>query len=128
MVSRIPRHTYKTIADAHWGFQQIQLHEESITPWGRYRYSRTPMGHCAAPDAYTRRFDEAITGIPRKFKCVDDTLLFDPSVEEAFWHAYDFLETCSTKGVTLKPEKFRFGRREVDFVGSHVGWDVVFSD
>ncbi|XP_076042081.1 uncharacterized protein LOC143025983 [Oratosquilla oratoria] len=130
MVSGIPRHTYKTIADAHWGFHQVELQEASkklttfITPWGRYRYCRTPMGHCAAPDAYTRRFDEAIAGIQRKVKCVDDTLLFDASVEDAFWHTYNFLETCATKGVTLKPEKFKFGRREVDFVGFHVGWDA----
>ncbi|XP_076050210.1 uncharacterized protein LOC143030874 [Oratosquilla oratoria] len=60
----------------------------------------------------------------RKFKCVDDTLLYDASVEDAFWHTYDFLETCAMKGVTLKPEKFRFCRRQVDFVGFHVGWDA----
>ena len=126
MVSGIPRHTYKTTADAHWGFHQVELHEASkkLTPWGRYRYCRTPMGHCAAPDAYTRRFDDAIAGIPRKFKCVDDTLLFDSSVEDAFWHTYDFLETCAMRGVTLNPEKFRFCRRQVDFVGFHVGWDA----
>ncbi|KAK3888979.1 hypothetical protein Pcinc_006984 [Petrolisthes cinctipes] len=130
LVSGIPRHTYKTTSDAHWGFHQVELQEDSkrlttfITPWGRYRYRRTPMGHCAAPDAYTRRFDEAIEDIQRKFKCVDDTLLFDNSVEEAFWHTYDFLETCARKGVTLKPEKFKFCRRQVDFVGFHVGWDA----
>ncbi|XP_076036521.1 uncharacterized protein LOC143022265 [Oratosquilla oratoria] len=130
MVSGIPRHTYKTTADAHWGFHQVKLQEASrrlttfITPWGRYRYCRTPMGHCAAPDAYTRRYDDAIAGIPRKFKCVDDTLLYDASVEDAFWHTYDFLETCAMKGVTLKTEKFRFCRRQVDFVGFHVGWDA----
>ena len=130
LVSVILHCTYKTTADAHWGFHQVKLHEDSrklttfITPWGRYRYCRTPMGHCAAPDAYTRRFDVAIAGIPRKLKCVDDTLLFDSSVKDAFWHTYDFLETCAMKGVTLKPEKFKFCRRQVDFVGCHVGWDT----
>ncbi|KAK3887585.1 hypothetical protein Pcinc_008290 [Petrolisthes cinctipes] len=60
LVSGIPRHTYKTTSDAHWGFHQVELQEDSkrlttfITPWGRNRYRRTPMGHCAAPDAYTR--------------------------------------------------------------------------
>lgn len=132
MVSGIPRHSFKTTADAHWGFHQVELHEKSrrlttfITPWGRFRYRRTPMGHCAAPDAYTRRFDDAIVGIPRKIKCVDDTLLFDASVEDAFWHVYDFLETCAAKGVTLKPEKFTFCRREVDFVGFHVSWEEYY--
>lgn len=66
------------------------------------------MGHCAAPDVYTRRYDEAIAGITRKLKYIDDTLLYDATVEEAFWHTYEFLETCVSKGITLKPEKFTF--------------------
>jgi len=81
------------------------------------------MGHCAAPDAYTRRYDEAIAGIQRKLKCVDDTVINDYNVEDAFWHAHQFLEMCAMKGITLKPEKFKFCRRELDFVGFHVGWD-----
>lgn len=130
MASGIPAHTYKTVADAHWGFHQVELDEKSrrlttfITPWGRYQYCRTPMGHCAAGDAYTRRFDDAIIDLPRKHKCVDDTLLYDTGVEEAFWHVYDFLEVCAKAGVTLKPEKFRFCQREVDFVGYHLAWDT----
>ena len=31
--------------------------------------------------------------------------------------------TCSRHGVTLSPEKFKFGRREVDFCGFHVEWE-----
>jgi len=108
----------------------VELDEDSrplttfITPWGRYQYCRTPMGHCSAGDAYTKRFDDAIQDLPRKHKCVDDTLLYDTSVEEAFWHTYDFLEVCAKARVTLKPEKFRFCRREVEFVGYHLGWDT----
>ena len=129
MVSNVPGHTYKTVADAFSGFHQVELDEESqklttfITPWGRYQYLRTPMGHCAAPDAYTKRFDDAIAGIERKYKCIDDTLLYDESVEKSFWHTYDFLEMCANSGVTLNPEKFAFCRREVEFVGYDLGWE-----
>ena len=129
MVSGVPFHSFKTVSDAFWGFHQVELDEVSrklttfITPWGRFQYKRTPMGHCSASDAYTRRFDDAIQDIQRKYKCVDDTLLHDESVEEAFWHTYEFLQTCARKGITLKPEKFKFCRREVDFVGFHLGWD-----
>ena len=56
-------------------------------------------------------------------KCVDDVLLYDDSIEAAFWHVYSFLETCSLKGVTLNPEKFRFCQREATFVGFLIGWD-----
>lgn len=129
IVSSVPTRTYKTVADAFSGFHQVELDEASsrlttfITPWGRYRYLRTPMGHCAASDAYTKRFDDAIADIPRKFKCVDDTLLFDSSVEQAFWHVYSFLEKCARRGITLQPEKFQFAKREVDFVGFSLGWE-----
>ena len=94
-----------------------------ITPWRRFRYRRTPMGHCSAGDAYTRRFDDDIQGIMRKYKCVNDTLLYNSSIEEVFWHTYEFLTTCAAKGITLKPEKFQFAWREVDFVGFRLGWD-----
>ncbi|KAK4327848.1 hypothetical protein Pmani_001697 [Petrolisthes manimaculis] len=129
MVSDVPPHSFKTVADAHWGFHQVELDEDSrhlttfITPWGRYQYCRTPMGHCSATDAYTKRFDDAVTDLPRKHKCVDDTLLYDSSVEGAFWHTYEFLELCAKKGITLKPEKFSFCKREVEFVDFHLGWE-----
>ena len=123
MVSSVPNHTYKTTLDAFWGFHQVPPAEESrplttfITPWGRYRYLRTPMGHISASDAYTKRYDDAVVDIPRKFKCVDDVLLHDKSIEGAFWHCWDYLTRCAEAGVTLSPEKFRFSRKEVEFVG-----------
>ena len=130
MVSSVPKRTYKTTLDAFWGFHQVPLDENSrpltafITPWGRYRYLRTPMGHCSASDAYTKRYDDAVVDIDRKFKCVDDVLLFDYGIEQAFWHCWEYLEVCGRAGVTLSPEKFSFCRREVEFVGFKLGWDA----
>lgn len=127
MASGVLAHSYKTVADAHWGFHQVELDEQwrrlttFITPWGRYQCCRTPMGYCAAGDAYT---NDAIVGVPQKYKCVDDTLLHDTSVEEAFWHTFEFLEVCTKAGVTLKPEKSQFCRREAAFVGYHLTWDT----
>lgn len=129
MVSDIPPHSYKTVADAHWGFYQVEHDEESrhlksfIMPWGRFQYCRTPMGHFSATDAYTKRFDDAVSGFPRKHKCADDPILYDGNIQDALWHMYDFLELCAKKGITLKPEKFMFCCREEEFVGYHLGWD-----
>ena len=82
------------------------------------------MGLCSSTDAYTRKFDDAIEHIQRKLKCVDDVLLYDHNIENAFWHTYQFLETCAEKGITLNPDKFKFCRREVEFVGYNVGWEA----
>ena len=64
-----------------------------------------------------------MTDFPHKHKCVDDTLLYDCSIEGAFWHIYDFLELCAKKDIILKPEKFRFCCREMEFVSFHLGWE-----
>ncbi|XP_068231981.1 uncharacterized protein [Palaemon carinicauda] len=70
------------------------------------------MGHRSTGDAYTRLFDNVIQDI------------YDDSIEGTFWHAYDSFETCAAKGITLKPEKFQFARREVDFVGFNLAWEA----
>ena len=43
-----------------------------------------PQGFIAAGDLYTRQYGEIIKDILRKVKCVDDTLLYDNSIEQAF--------------------------------------------
>lgn len=75
-----------------------------------------------ALDAYTKRFDDTIESIARKHKCMDDTLLYDVSVEQPFWHAYEFLETCHKSGITLQPEKVKFFQRETEF-GFQLRWE-----
>ncbi|XP_063859146.1 uncharacterized protein LOC135100114 [Scylla paramamosain] len=129
LISSVSKHTFKTVADAYSGYHQIPLDSESrklttfITPWGRFRYRRTPMGHCAAQDAFTKRLDDVMSDVPRKIKCVDDTLLHDKSVAEAFWHTYGFLQKCRDNGVTLRSDKFSFCKRNVTFAGYLLGWE-----
>ena len=73
------------------GYHAIELDAESqpittfITEWGRCIYLRLPQEYLAAGDAYTRRYDEVIKNIPQKVKIVDDTLLYDYCIEEAFF-------------------------------------------
>lgn len=92
-----------------------------ISPWGQFRYCKTPMGHCAAQDTFTKRFDDIITEVPRKLKCVNDALLHENSV--AFWHTYNFLNNYMENGVISRPDKFHFCRRSVTFAGYLLGWE-----
>ena len=104
LVSSIPLHTYKTVADAYQGYHQVLLDEES---------SQLTVFR----DAYTHQFEEILVDVPRKHRLVDDTLLHDFDIETAFYHTFDFLMTCAANGVTLTPRKFKFARKEIDFVG-----------
>ena len=129
VVSNIPKHSYKTVMDAFNGYHQVELDVESrklttfITEYGRYQYLRTPQGHMSSRDAYTRRYDDIISDVPRKHKVVDDVLLHDVSIKDAFYHTYDYLILCEQNGVTLQPKKFMFARREVEFVGYQINWE-----
>ena len=74
-------------------------------------------------DTFIKRFDDTITDVSRKLKCVDDTLLHNSSVSDAFWHTYDFLQRCIVSSVTLPPDKFCFCKRSVTFTGYLFDWE-----
>lgn len=61
-----------------------------MLPLSAYAY-----GTLSCTDVFTKCFDDSITDIPRKRKCVDDPLLYDHNFAKAFWHTYGFLETRS---------------------------------
>lgn len=122
----VPPHTRKTVSDAWNGYHSIEVHEDDrhlttfITPKGRFRYRVAPQGYIASGDSYTRRFDEIAMDIPRKTKCVDDTLLWSDTIEEAFHQAAEWLDLCGRNGITLNPNKFVFAKETVTFAGFQI--------
>ena len=129
LVAQIPAGKIKTVMDAWNGYHSLMLDEESrelttfITEWGRYRYLRGPQGFHGTGDAYTRRFDDITSGEERYLRCVDDGLLWDDSIEDAFWHTFDHVKLCADNGIVFNPEKFRFGRETIEFAGFEVTKD-----
>ena len=122
----VPHGMKKTVFDAWNGYHSVPIIEEDrhlttfITPWCRYRYRTAPQGYIASGDGYTRRFDEIVSDIPKKTKCVDDALLWGDNIEESFFQACHWLETCGNNGITLNPEKFVFAQDCVEFAGFQI--------
>lgn len=50
-------------------------------------------------------------------KIVDDTLLYDDSIEQSFYHVWDYLTLCANAGVVVNAKKFQFCKDTVDFAG-----------
>ena len=71
----------------------------------------------ASGDGYTRRYDEIISSIPNKTKCVDDALLWSDTIGESFFQAANWLDIYGRHGITLNPNKFRFAQDDVEFTG-----------
>ena len=78
----LPHGKKKTVFDTWNGYHSVPIREEDrhlttfITPWGRYRYCTAPQGYIASGDGYSGRYDEIVSTIPNKTKCIDDTLLW----------------------------------------------------
>ena len=127
----VPKEVKKSVFDAWNGYHSVPLHPEDthfttfITPWGRYRYLTAPQGYKASGDGYTVRFDSLIEDVPNKTKCVDDTLMWSSSIEQAFHDAVDYLRLCGANGITLNPEKFVFAQDTVEFAGFEIGPTTV---
>ena len=122
----IPPHVYKTVTDAWNGFHSIEIRPEDrekttfLTEQGRFRYRRAPMGFLASQDAYTERYDAIIADVPRKSKCVDDTILWDEDLRTHWWRVIQYLELVGKHGVVLNPTKFQFGSLEINFAGFRI--------
>ena len=123
LASQIPPHTKKTVIDAVDGFHSVEVEEGSqhllifITEWGRYMPLRLPQGYSASGDAYTHRMDNITKDVKRKLKIVDDSLLYDHSIEESFFHTWDYLTLCAENGIVANVKKFQFCEDTVDFAG-----------
>ena len=121
--SGVPPNTRNTVLDAWNGYHSLSLAPSArdattfITEWGRYRYLSSPQGFHAAGDGYTRAFDNITMDVKRKTKCIDDSLLWDINIEEAFWHTVEYITMCNSSGIVFNPKKFCFAEEEVDFAG-----------
>ena len=78
------------------------------------------MGFHVSGDAYTRRYDDFTKDVPRKTRCVDDSLLWDRDIRDAFWDTLDYIKLCADNGVVFNPSKFVFGEDEVNFAGYNI--------
>ena len=76
-----------------------------------------PQGFLASGDGYTQRFDSIIADFKNKVKCIDDTLMWEKGIEEAFFQNCQWLDLCGQNGITLHPKKFQFAQDVVDFSG-----------
>ena len=127
----VPHDKKKTVFDCWNGYHSIPLHDDDrhlttfITPWGRYRYNTAPQGYIASGDGYSRRFDEIVSHVPNKTKCIDDTLLWADDISASFKQAVNWLDLCGRHGITLNPDKFVFAADTVEFAGFEITSDSV---
>ena len=134
-VSRVsPSAKYFCTYDAKHGYWQIPLAEESqhlttfITPWGRYKFLRGPMGLMFTGDEYCRRTDAALGHLPRLYRVMDDMLAESQDLETCYNDARNLLLACRANNITLGKKKFDFANKEAKFAGYIIGPSGISSD
>lgn len=129
-----PGAKFFTTVDALHGYWQLELAEADqhlttfITPYGRYKYLRGPMGFAATGDAFCRRGDEALQGISNCVKVVDDVLLYDEDLLTHLQRVDKVLARCRVNGITLNAEKFSLATPAVQFCGFVLSADGIAAD
>ena len=109
--------------DAASGFFQIPLKEESrdyttfLTPFGRYRFKRLPMGIDVAPEIYQRKMCELLAGIDDVLVYMDDVRVYGRSKAEHDNTLREVLNRVRNAGLKLDKEKCHFNQTKLKFLG-----------
>lgn len=115
---------YSSPFDALCGYWQVPLHEDYqhlttfISPYGRFKFLRAPMGFTCTGDIYTLR-GEALSGIQQLVKVVYDILVWDEDYPAHLQRVTDVLMRCRRYGITLNAQKFEFAVPKTFFLWFH---------
>ena len=120
--------------DAKSGFYQIPLKEEArdlttfITPFGRYRYRRLPMGINVAPEIFQRKMTELLKDLPGVICYLDDILVYGSCAKDHDDNLDRVLKRIQACGLKLNREKCIFGQAQINFLGHLVGAEGIQID
>ena len=120
--------------DAVMGYFQLALAEESsmlttfLTPYGKYKYNRSPMGCNASQDWWNKVSDELIKDYQAwSAKIVDDIMCWARNLEELADRMRKILLKCREMGITISLKKLQVGE-EVTFAGYLISADGIKPD
>ena len=96
----VPENSVKTVFNAWNGFHSVSTRKKDrhlttfTTPLGLFRYTRACQDFLSSGDGYNRRFDDLTANMQRFERCVDDTLIHDPTMIEIGgdrWNSLSFV-------------------------------------
>ncbi|KAK2711088.1 hypothetical protein QYM36_012307 [Artemia franciscana] len=114
---------YFTKLDARYGYWSLELEEESPelttfnTPYGRYKFKRTPFGLISAQDEFQRCMEEAFEGIKGFSVIVDDIIISGRTDEEHDSYVRSALIRACEKCVKLNLQKYVFKSDNIPYFG-----------
>ena len=115
--------TVFTIVDSKKGYLMVVLHPESrkltctALPFGRFQWTRLPMGTVVALDIFQSKLDSIFIGMEGVTGITDDMVIAGRDEIEHDRNFLAFMEKCMNNNLTLHSEKIQFKQSQVSFYG-----------
>ena len=115
--------TVFTIVDYKKGYWMVVFHPESrkltcmALPFGRFQWTRLPMGTVVAQDIFQSKLDSIFIGMEGVTGIADDMVITGRDEMEHDRNSLAFIEKCMNNNLTLNLEKIQFKESEVSFYG-----------
>lgn len=111
LASQCPENYLKSVLDVYSSYHLVLLLGEDkdlttfITSWGYYKYLKGVQGDKSAGDAWTHRNDNVTKDVENKATCVDNTCLWEKTIEEYFFQVCNCLSLCGQNGIVFNKKK-----------------------
>ena len=132
LLDRLGTARFFTTLDLTKGYWQIPLSPESkektafSTPYGLYQFVTLPFGLFGAPATFQRLMDRVLRPHAAYAAAyLDDMIIHSDSWAEHVRQVAAVLESLRQAGLTANPKKCAVGRREVQYLGYHLGGGQV---
>ena len=115
--------TVFTIVDFKKGYWMVVLHPDSrkltcmALPFGRFQWTRLPMGTVVAQDIFQSKLDAIFIGMEGVTGIADDMIIARKDEMEHDRNFLAFMEKCMENNLTLNLEKIQFKQTQVSFYG-----------
>ena len=101
----------------------VVLHPESrkltcmVLPFGRFQWTRLPMGTVVAQDIFQSKLDSIFIGMEGVTGIADDMVIAGREEKEHDRNFLAFMEKCMSNNLTLNSEMIQFKQSQVFFYG-----------
>ena len=115
--------TVFTIVNFKKGYWMVVLHPDSrkltcmALPFGRFQWTRLPMGTVVAQDIFQSKLDAIFIGMEGVTGIADDIMNVGRNEEEHDRNFPAFMEKCLSNNLTLNAKKIQFKQSQVSFYG-----------
>jgi len=123
-LQQMEKFTYASAIDLNMGYYHLELSPETmeictvVFPFGKFRYSRLPMGASAAPDVFQARMGMLFQELEYVRVYIDDLLVITgDDFDDHLQKLGIVLQRLSDKGLQVNAAKSNFCALEVDYLG-----------